>query len=227
MIRVIAIDDEPLSLKVLEEHSSKVSFLHLQGMFTNPLEGIEYVKKEKIPALFLDIKMQDISGLEMVELLPPQTYVIFTTAYPEFAVKGFEINAVDYLLKPVSFSRFLKACHRLKQRFELEQPDLVLVLKDGNELVRVKTSEIYYIEAAGNYVKVYTSKGMFLHRQTVKDLVDQLPLTKFLRTHKSYIANIDHISRIETFQLTIDNQRIPLSPSYRNEAWKKLGIIQK
>jgi two-component system, LytTR family, response regulator len=227
MIRAVAIDDEPLSLKVLEEHSSKVNFLHLQGVFTNPLEGIEYVKKEKIPALFLDINMQDISGLEIVELLPPQTYIIFTTAYPEYAVKGFEVDAVDYLLKPVSFSRFLKACHRLKQRFEAEQPDLVLVLKDGSELIRVKTSDIYFIEAAGNYVKVHTSKGIFLHRQTVKELVGLLPPSKFLRTHKSYIVNIEHISRIETLQLTIDNQPIPLSPNYRDEVWNKLGIIAK
>jgi DNA-binding LytR/AlgR family response regulator len=212
---------------VVEEHSSKINFLHQQGVFTNPLEGIDYIKKEKIPALFLDINMQDISGLEMAELLPPQTYIIFTTAYPEYAVKGFEMNAIDYLLKPISFSRFLKACHRLKQRFEVEQPDLALLFKDGNELIRVKPSEIYFMEAAGNYVKVYTTKGQFLHRQTVKELLDQLLSAHFMRTHKSFIVNIQHISRIETFQLTVDNQRIPLSASYRDEAWNRLGIISK
>lgn len=227
MINVIAIDDEPLSLKVLEEHSSKINFLNLQGSFINPVEGMEYLKKERIPALFLDIKMQDISGVELAELLPPDTYIVFTTAFPDYAVKGFEMNAVDYLLKPVTFGRFLKACHRLKRRFESEQPDQVLLVKDGTEIIRVKTSQIYYIEATGNYLKLYTSIGAFLHRQTVKELLDLLPANLFIRTHKSYIVNIEHISRIETFQLTIDNQKIPLSPTYRNEVWNKLGISVK
>ena len=224
MIKVIAIDDEPYALRVLEEHCSKINFLHLQKTFANPLEGMEYLNKEGVPALFLDIKMHDISGVELAELLPSDIYIIFTTAYPDYAVKGFEMNAVDYLLKPIPFGRFLKACHRLKNRLDASQTEQVLLIKDGNEIARVKTSEIYYIEAIGNYLKLYTSKGMLLHRQTMSNFLDGVPEASFIRTHKSYIVNLEHISRIETHQLTIDNQKIPLSPNFRVEVWNKLGI---
>lgn len=227
MIKVIAIDDEPLALKVLEEHASKINFLKLEKTFTNPLEGIEYLNQESVSALFLDIKMHDISGVELAELLPSNMRIIFTTAYPDYAVKGFELNAIDYLLKPISFSRFLKACHKLKNQFDTNQTEQILLIKEGNEIVRVKTSEIYYIEATGNYLKLHTSKGTLLHRQTVKEFLEVLPVVHFVRTHKSYIVNTEHISRIEPFHLTIDNQKVPLSPNYKTEVWNKLGIHQK
>src|SRR3954470_13587401 len=113
MIQAVAIDDEPYALKVIEDHTSKVSFIQLTGMFTDPLEGIEYIKRQSVQALFLDVRMQDISGIDLAELLTQDTRIVFTTAYPEYALQGFELNAVDYLLKPVSFTRFLKACHKL------------------------------------------------------------------------------------------------------------------
>ena len=224
MIQVIAIDDEPYSLQVLKEHCSKINFLQLQKTFTNPLEGLAYLNDKAITALFLDVKMHDISGVELAELLPSGTCIIFTTAYPDYAVKGFEVDAIDYLLKPITFSRFLKACHRLKNHFDTSKAEQVILVKNGTQIERVKTSEIYYIEATGNYLKLYTSKGMLLHRQTVKELIDTLPGVHFIRTHKSYVVNMEHISRIETHQLTIDNQQIPLSPNYRAEVWDRLGI---
>lgn len=224
MIKAIAIDDEPLALQVVQEHASKINFLDLEKCFGNPLDGIEYIKNKPVSAVFLDIKMHNISGVELVELIPSDLYVIFTTAYPDYAVKGFELNAVDYLLKPISFSRFLKACHRLKNRFDAKQTDLALLIKDGNQIVRVKTSEIYYVEAAGNYLKLFTSNGTVLYRQTIKEFIEVLPGAIFIRTHKSYIVNIEHISRIEPFQLTLDNQKVPLSPNYKTEVWNKLGI---
>lgn len=224
MIKVLAIDDEPLALKVLKEHASKVNFMHLEKSFTNPLEGFEYLKQAPVSALFLDIKMHNISGVELAELIPTNISIIFTTAYPDYAVKGFELNAVDYLLKPISFSRFLKACHKLKNQFDVSQPEQVMLIKEGNQIVRVKSSEIYYIEATGNYLKLYTSKGNFLHRQTLKEFIELLPVSIFIRTHKSYIVNTEHISRIEHFQLTVDNRKIPLSPNYKTEVWSKLGI---
>jgi len=224
MIKAIAIDDEPLALQVLQEHASKINFIDLEKIFSDPLEGIEYTKSKCISAVFLDIKMHNISGVELAELIPLNVHVIFTTAYPDYAVKGFELNAVDYLVKPISFSRFLKACHRLKNRFDAKQTDLALLIKDGNQIVRVKTSEIYYVEAAGNYLKLFTSNGTVLYRQTIKEFIEVLPGAIFIRTHKSYIVNIEHISRIEPFQLTLDNQKVPLSPNYKTEVWNKLGI---
>jgi DNA-binding LytR/AlgR family response regulator len=225
MIKVAAIDDEPLALRVLEEHASRINFLKLVKTFTNPIDGIEYLKHEPVSALFLDIKMQDISGLELVELMPAAIPVIFTTAYPDYAVRGFELNAIDYLIKPIPFSRFLKTCHKLKNQLDIKQTDQTLLIKEGNEIVRVKTSEIYYIEATGNYLTLCTSKGMLLHRQTVKEFLEELPATIFIRTHKSYIVNTEHISRIEASQLTVDNQKIPVSLNYKTEVWNKLGIL--
>lgn len=224
MIRAIAIDDEPLALKVLAEHAAKINFVNLERAFSDPLAGFEYMKKESISAVFLDIKMHDISGLELAEIMPANIRIIFTTGYADYAVTGFDLNAVDYLLKPISFSRFLKACHKLKNQIDVKQNEKVLLIKEGNKIARIKTPDIYYIEAAGNYLKLFTSNGMILYRQTVKEFIDLLPGTFFIRTHKSYIVNIEHISRIEANQLTLDNQKIPLSPNYKTQVWNKLGI---
>ncbi|MEO8108607.1 MAG: LytTR family DNA-binding domain-containing protein [Ginsengibacter sp.] len=224
MIKAIAIDDEPLALKVLEEHAAKINFINLEKTFSDPLAGFDYVKREAISVIFLDIKMHDISGVELAELMPAHVRIIFTTGYAEYAITGFELNAVDYLLKPISFSRFLKACYKLKNQIDLKQNEQVLLLKEGNQIARVKTSEIYYIEAAGNYLKLFTSNGMIFHRQTIKEFIESLPDTFFIRTHKSYIVNVEHISRIEVTHLTLDNQKIPLSPNYKTEVWRKLGI---
>ncbi len=224
MIRAIAIDDEPYALKVIEEHASRISFVQLCKTFTDPLAGLEYLHKESVPALFLDIRMQDISGTELAKIITPATKIVFTTAYTDYAVQGFELNAVDYLLKPISFTRFLKACHKLENQFAAQQKEEILLIKNGNEIHRIKTSDIYFIEATGNYLKLHTAKGVVLSRQTVKGFIETLNPAVFIRTHKSYIVNLQYISRIETFQLTVDTQRIPLSPNYRAAVWNRLGI---
>lgn len=227
MIRAIAIDDEPLALRVLEDHAFKISFLHIERSFTDPLEGLEYIRNIPVTAVFLDIKMHNISGVELAEIMPAGTHIIFTTAYPDYAVKGFELDAVDYLLKPVSFSRFLKACHKLKNNSSEKQTGEMLLLRDGSEVIRIRSTDIFFIEATGNYLKLHTAKGVLLHRQTMKEFIEQLPADDFIRTHKSYIVNLQHISRIESYQLTIDNQKIPLSANYKTEVWDKLGIKTK
>lgn len=224
MINAIAIDDEPFALKVLEEHAYKINFLQLQKTFTSPLEGMAYLRDNNIDTLFLDIKMHDISGLELAAMLPAGTRLVFTTAFPDFALDGFELNAVDYLLKPISFSRFLKACHKLKDSTTKGQQENYLMLKDGNEIIRAKTSDIFFIEATGNYLKVHTANGNFLHRKTMKEFLEALPFESFIRVHKSYIVNLQHINRIEPFQLTIDNQKIPVSTNYKADVWSRLGI---
>ncbi|RYF95880.1 MAG: response regulator transcription factor, partial [Chitinophagaceae bacterium] len=169
----------------------------------------------------------DISGIELSALVPTGSHIIFTTAFPEYAIQGFEINAVDYLLKPVSFSRLLMAFHRLQSLIEATQPDQPILIKDGNDLIRLKTSEIQFAEASGNYVKVHTQKGIFLHRQPIKEFIDELPKKNFIRTHKSYVVNLEHVTRIETFQLSVNDLKVPLSPNYRDDAWIKLGITKK
>ena len=223
MIRTIAIDDEPPALKVLQDHAAKLDFMQIEKCFSDSLEGLNYLQQSKIDAVFLDIKMAGISGIDVAEMISNDTRIIFTTAYPEHAVKGFDLNALDYLLKPVSFTRFLKACHKLKDSISKNNPDKILLLKEGNNIVRLSSSEIYFIEAVGNYLKVHNTKGVVLHRETMKEIADILP-TDFIRIHKSFIVNMQHISRIEPFQLTIDNTKLPVSPNYKNDLWRKLGI---
>lgn len=223
MIKAIAIDDEPLALQVLQEHAAKINFLSIEQSFTNPLEAIEYLRHCQVDVVFLDINMQDISGMELAEMLPAGIKIIFITAYENYAVKGFELNAIDYLLKPVSFSRFLKACHKVKDQEKIFDEKIIMI-KDGSEIIRVKINDIHFIEATGNYLKIHCTNGNYLHRQTVKEMEELLPKGTFIRCHKSYMVNIRHISRIELFQLTVDNQKIPVSPNYKDELWNKLGI---
>ena len=167
--------------------------------------------------------MNNISGIELAELIPGKTLVIFTTAYSEYAVKGFDVNAIDYLLKPISFARFLKACNKLKDAIAKKDPTQTLLFKEGNNIIRIPAHEIYFIEAVGNYLKIHSAKGTVLHREPMKEIIDALP-AEFSRIHKSYIVNTQHISRIEPFQLTIDNTKIPVSPVYKDDLWRKLGI---
>lgn len=224
MIIAIAIDDESPALTVLEQHVAKLDFIHIEKTFTNPLEGIKYLRENNVSAIFLDIKMNHISGIDLADMIPKDIPIIFTTAYPEYAVKGFELNALDYLVKPVSFTRFLKACHKLKDHVEKNQTEKILFIKEGNEIVPIRSSEIYYIEAVGNYLKIFTSNGALLYRETMKDFIDSLPVSDFIRIHKSYIINLKQVNRIEPFQLTIDNKKIPISTNYKSDLWKRFGI---
>jgi DNA-binding LytR/AlgR family response regulator len=224
MIYTIAIDDEPPALQVLEEHAKRLDFINLVKTFTDPLEGLNYLQNNNIAAVFLDIHMSQISGIDLAEMLQNKVSVIFTTAFPEYAVKGFELNALDYLMKPISFTRFLKACHKLKDHSEQKQPDKILFIKEGSDIVRIKSSDITYIESLGNYLKIFTNSGTILYRDTLKEFIDELPVSDFARVHKSYIVNLQQINRIEPFQLTIDRTKIPVSINYKDELWKKLGI---
>ena len=155
MMKAIAIDDEPIALSVIESHASKVPFIHLAATFTDAFEGMEYLQKENVDLLFLDIKMPDISGIEFLNSLRNKPLVIFTTAYSEHAVTSFELDAVDYLLKPFSLARFLKGCNKAFELFNYRnssEPEEFLYLKTGYEQVKVFFDDILYLEATGNYV---------------------------------------------------------------------------
>src|SRR6187549_1883188 len=157
MIKAIAIDDEPLALEVIRSHAGKVPFLELAACFTDALKAVEYLAKEPVDLLFLDIKMPDISGLELMESLQQKPMVIFTTAYAEHAVQSYELNATDYLLKPFAFTRFLKACHRAHEILLLKQGSKApvadsLFIKSGYEQVKINFSDLLYLEGGGNYM---------------------------------------------------------------------------
>ncbi|WP_299822965.1 LytTR family DNA-binding domain-containing protein [uncultured Pontibacter sp.] len=220
-MRAIAIDDEPMALEVVRSLASKVPYLELQACFTDPFKALEYLQNESVDLLFLDIKMPDISGLEFVTSLPKKPLVIFTTAYSEHAVTSFELDAVDYLLKPFSLARFVKACNKAQELLQLRghvitQKDYIF-LKTGYEQVKVHFEEILYMEAAGNYITFILENKKLLSRMTMGELLDMLPEDKFTRVHRSYVVAKNKIDKIERHQVCIKGNAVPVGASFMQQ----------
>ncbi|HEY1061988.1 MAG TPA: LytTR family DNA-binding domain-containing protein [Daejeonella sp.] len=216
-MNAIALDDEPLALEVVRSHASKVPFLNLKAEFTDAFKAMEYIQKENIDLIFLDIKMPDISGIDFMNSLNKKPMVIFTTAYSEHAVTSFELDAIDYLLKPFSLSRFVKGCNKAYELFQLRNKsgsaDFIF-LKTGYEQEKVHFDDILYLEAAGNYVNFVLKNKSLLSRMTFAELEVILPKNKFIRIHRSYMAAVAAINRIERHQVHINDIQIPVSESY-------------
>jgi two-component system LytT family response regulator len=216
-MNAIALDDEPLALEVVRSHASKVPFLNLKAEFTDAFKAMEYIQKENIDLIFLDIKMPDISGIDFMNSLNKKPMVIFTTAYSEHAVTSFELDAIDYLLKPFSLSRFVKGCNKAYELFQLRNKsgsaDFIF-LKTGYEQEKVNFDDILYLEAAGNYVNFVLKNKSLLSRMTFAELEVILPKNKFIRVHRSYMAAVASINRIERHQIHIKDIQIPVSESY-------------
>lgn len=217
MMTAIAIDDEPIALEVIKSLAAKVPFLDLKACFTNAFEGISYLQSHKPDLLFLDIKMPDITGIEVSKALQNPPMIIFTTAYSEHAVEGFEVNAVDYLLKPFSLQRFVKACTKANELLQLKQnnpAENFLFLKDGYEQVKVIIDDILYIESAGNYLNVFTTLGKIVTRLTLADMQEMLPSEKFVRIHRSFVVAKNKISKYNKQSVFVNNVELPIGQSY-------------
>jgi DNA-binding LytR/AlgR family response regulator len=217
-MKAIAIDDEPMALEVVRALAGKVPFLELTTCFTDACEAMEYLQGHPVDLLFLDIKMPDISGLEFVTSLQKKPLVIFTTAYTEHAVTGFELDAVDYLLKPFSLARFMKACNKahelLRLRDQTAQPKDYVFVKTGTEQVRVSYEDMLYMEAAGNYVTFVLGGKRLLSRMTMTELTDLLPPDRFVRVHRSFVVAKDKIDKLERHQVTVRGHAVPVGASY-------------
>lgn len=217
----IAIDDEPIALDIIKSHSSKVPFITLQATFTNAFEAVAYIQKNQVDLIFLDIKMPDISGIDFLNILTNPPLVIFTTAYAEHAVKGFELNALDYLLKPFSLSRFLKACNKAEELYSLRKgsaansADQDLFIKDGYEQIKVSIDNIVFIEAAGNYTLIHLQNNTSLStRMPIGDMLSLLPAAKFIRTHRAFIIAKRAVTKFDRNQIWIDEKIIPIGSTY-------------
>lgn len=217
MINAIAIDDEPIALEIIELYAQKVPFLSLKNKFTNAFEALDYLKGNPVELLFLDIKMPDISGIDFLTSLTVKPYVIFTTAYSEHAVIGFELEAVDYLLKPFSFPRFLKACNKVSDLISLQPIDNkadYIFVKDSFDVVRINFIDILYLEATGNYVRYVLKDKEILTRITIKEAIELLPKDQFIQVHRSFIVNLSYIEKMERHQIIISENIIPVSLSF-------------
>ncbi|WP_227006244.1 LytR/AlgR family response regulator transcription factor [Rufibacter latericius] len=217
-MKAIAIDDEPIALEIVRSHASKVPFLDLKAEFTDAFKALEFLQKEPIDLLFLDIKMPDISGIDFFNSLSKKPLVIFTTAYSEHAVTSFELDAVDYLLKPFSLARFIKGCNKAFELYNFRNASETsdhLYIKTGYEQIKVLFEDILYLEATGNYVTFALKDKNVLSRSTFLEAINLLPPDKFVRVHRSYVVAVNKIEKVERHQVTIHQKTIPLSEAFR------------
>ena len=217
----IAVDDEPIALDIVRSHASKVLTITLVEVFTNAFDAMRYLQEHPVDLIFLDIKMPDINGIDFLHTLSNPPMVIFTTAYSEHAVKSFELDAVDYLLKPFSLPRFLKACNKAHDLYNLrlkaagDKDAEFIFIKDSYEQIRVTVSEILYIEAAGNYTKVHLIDSKSLStRIPINEMLQMLPKGKFMRTHRAFIVAIHKIDKYDRTQIWLGDRVIPIGNTY-------------
>ncbi|MFT3827800.1 MAG: LytTR family DNA-binding domain-containing protein [Chitinophagaceae bacterium] len=227
MITCIAVDDEPMALDVIERYCSKSGLVELKAVFREPVKAIEYLNRERVELLFLDINMPDISGMQLVQTLSPKPLIIFTTAYSHYAVESYNLNALDYLLKPITFERFLAAVN--KAAAVLAGPvsndeEATIFIKSGPQTHQVNVKEILYLEKEGNYITVHLKDRKILIRENMGDVFDMVPAADFIRIHKSYVVATRHITMIEVHQVTINNEKIPVGSTFRDALRARLGI---
>lgn len=227
-MRCIAVDDEPFALELIAGYIQKTPFLEYLEGFTNPFKAMSFLMKTPVDLLFLDINMPEVSGIELLKSLPSTPKIIFTTAYPEFGAESYEFNAVDFLLKPVKYDRFLKAVNKangyplIKKEsnvisHHVDQQNESIMVKSGTQIFRIETDHIYYIEGAGNYITFHTTRGRIMALQPMNDILKLLPSATFIRIHKSYIISIKHIGIIERARVIINKSPIPIGITYREQ----------
>lgn len=222
----LIVDDEPLAQDVIESHIEKVPYLKLIRKCKNAFEAEAALKDEQIDLLFLDIQMPDITGTDFLAGLTVKPLVIFTTAYSQYALEGFELDAIDYLLKPIAPERFLKAVSKAKDLYDLKktgnsdsEKDFMFV-KSEYQSIKIEYSNILYIEGLKDYVKIYTKKGMIMTLMTLKGIADKLPAQDFIRVHRSYIISMKAMEKIERHRIIIGDKRIPIGDGYKDEFYK-------
>lgn len=223
-IKAISIDDEPMALDIINDYAEQIDFLDLMASFTDPFLAINFIKKENPSLIFLDIEMPDMSGMQLIEKVGNDKLIIFTTAYDQYAVKSYEYEAVDYLLKPITFERFTKAVDKVFQAM-LDQKNRVskniIEIKSGHDLHKLDTEDILFIEGNGNYLNFYLKERKILSLMRMTDIEDLLP-SNFIRVHRSFIINKHHIEVKSSKELVIKDKHIPISRTYRAELRKSL-----
>ena len=220
MINCIAIDDEPLALQVVKEFCARIPFLNLQDTFTNPDRAKTFLKENKVDLIFLDIQMPDCNGIELYKSLSHKPAVVFTTAYKDFAVDGFSVDAIDYLLKPFDYARFLKSAYKAKEYLEfLSSKDLELssiFIKVNYEMTKINLKDIDLIEALDDYIKIHIKPQPVLTLMTLKSIQEKLPAKQFIRVHRSYIIPVQKIEKLTRQKLTVAGKEVPVGSSYGN-----------
>lgn len=234
-IRCIAIDDEPLALELLEDNISKVPFLELVAGFNKPMEALHYLQQNEVDLVFLDIQMPGITGLQLIQSLSSKPLFILITAYEQFALQGFELDVVDYLVKPVRFDRFLKASGKALDILQIRSRDKVMEEKEERDymfvqadykMIRINFEDVLWVEGLKDYVRFHLDKGMkpLVARISMKTLEETLPSKLFLRIHKSYIVAKRAISAIQKNMVYLNDCELPVGDLYREQVQQYVGL---
>ncbi len=231
-VRCVIVDDEPVAREILASYIDKVNDVELVTSCKNGVEALSVLHKESIDLIFLDINMPEITGLTLAKSIHPSTRVIFTTAYREYALDGFDLQAIDYLLKPISFDRFLKAIQKYFDMYgsklpekefpvEKEMTDGIFVRSD-RKMIKVRFQDIYHIESLSDYIKIFTHDQVIITRETISNIESKLPRNEFLRTHRSYIVSLARIVSYTNEFVEVGQKAIPISRSYKENVLSRL-----
>ena len=230
-INCAIIDDEPLAAGPLESYVKKTPYLNLTGTYNSAITATRDLRDNPVPLLFLDIQMPELSGVEFAKILPKDTKIIFTTAFPQYALEGYKVNALDYLLKPISYEDFLRATEKAQdwynmlQKRETYNDDRIMFIKSEYKLLRVHLDDILYVEGLKDYVRICLKNGeKIMSLMSMKKLEDYLPRPEFLRTHRSYIVHMPEVRSIDRFRIVFGDIFIPISDNYKEEVQQYLDM---
>lgn len=229
-LKCLLLDDEPPALRLLSNFVERVSFLKVAAELHDPLEALEVIEKGEIDVVFLDIQMPNLTGIQIAKIVKQKVRIIFTTAYPQFALESYEVNALDYLLKPFQFERFYEAALKLKASHDHissnsnEAQDHIFVKTDGkNNFDRISLKEIRYVEASRNYIIIYLKDRRVITHNTLKYMENFLPNDQFTKVHKSYIVALVHVERTESQWIFINGKELPIGGTYRELFFERIG----
>ncbi len=233
MIRCLVVDDEPLALDILEDYISKVPFLTLVKTTTSAIEGLSLVQSDAVDLVFLDVQMPELTGIQFLKIINGKCDVILTTAYSQYALEGYDLDVVDYLLKPIAFDRFYKAAQKVLQNTNTNHPPSpelspaqnnhgFIFVKTENKIQKIYLDDILYIEGLKDYISIFTKTERIITLQNMKKMEESLPSKSFVRVHKSYIIALDKIESIERSRIQIGDKIIPIGDTYREYFFKQI-----
>jgi two-component system LytT family response regulator len=227
--KCIIVDDEPPATRILENYIGKVNFLEKAAVFNDSLKALEFLNTQTVDVIFLDIQMPQLTGLQISRIISKDIKVIFTTAYPDFALEGFELNAVDYLLKPISFERFYQAVSKLNTEQKIEvssnsnSSDFIFVKTDGkNKFQKLFLDEILYVESLQNYVCIHTLKQQIITHSSLKNVIESLPEKHFIQIHKSYVIAVKQIESTDSFSVFINTKELPIGATFKDAFFERI-----
>lgn len=227
--KCIIVDDEPPATRILENYIGKVSFLEKVGVFNDSLKALEFLNSQQVDVIFLDIQMPQLTGLQLSKIISKNIKIIFTTAYPDFALEGFELNAVDYLLKPISFERFYQAVSKLNSEPKAEisshnnTTDFIFIKTDGkNKFQKIFLSDILYAESLQNYVCIHTSAQQIITHSSLKNVIESLPQNDFIQIHKSFVVALKQIESTDSFSVFINAKELPIGATFKDAFFERI-----